>query len=104
MCWPTRCSPANRILNIFSIAAAGPWANGGAWLRPLTERYLKQFGSVGRPRHREVVAFLRTDKGLQRALAKCSDAMSAGERLNLSEHASRGGRGALGATGYGNSW
>jgi hypothetical protein len=42
------------------------------WLRPLTDRYLKKFGTA-RPRRREAVDFLRNDIGLRRASAKYSD-------------------------------
>ena len=43
------------------------------WLRPLTERYLRKFGTRTRPRHREVSQFLREDAGLWRAWAKHAD-------------------------------
>ena len=43
------------------------------WLRPLTERYLANFGTATRPRHREVIQFLRQDAGLQRAWSKYSE-------------------------------
>lgn len=43
------------------------------WLRPLTARYLANFGPVLRPRHRDVITFLQGDKPFQRALAKYSD-------------------------------
>ena len=56
------------------------------WLRPLCQRYLKEFGVSGRPRHREVLVFLRGDKGLRRALAKHSDVISGGEWLGVSQH------------------
>jgi RNA-directed DNA polymerase len=43
-----------------------PWR----WLRPLTRRYLNQFGIGTRPRQRDVVQFLRNDPGFQRARSK----------------------------------
>jgi len=43
-----------------------PWR----WLRPLAARYVAAFGGKTRPRHRDVVQFLRNDAGLQRAWAK----------------------------------
>jgi hypothetical protein len=39
---------------------------GKRWVRSLVERYLEAFGNR-RPRHRQVAAFLREDRGLQRA-------------------------------------
>ena len=42
------------------------------WLRPLSQRYLKTFGAEARPRHRDVVRFLRDDGGLRRAWSKYS--------------------------------
>ena len=58
---------------------------GGSWrwLRPLCQRYLKQFGADERPRHREVVAFLGSDVGLQRALARYSDVIPGAGWLGL---------------------
>lgn len=44
-----------------------PWR----WIRPLAHRYLKTFGNA-RPRHRDVVRFLRNDSGLQRVRSKYS--------------------------------
>jgi hypothetical protein len=43
-----------------------PWR----WLRPLAERYVAAFAAKTRPRHRDVVQFLRSDPGFQRARAK----------------------------------
>jgi RNA-directed DNA polymerase len=45
------------------------------WIRPLTERYLKKFGET-RPRHREVMQFLRSDVGLLRVWLKHSEELS----------------------------
>jgi RNA-directed DNA polymerase len=45
-------------------ALGRPWR----WLRPLARRYLKAFEGRTRPRHRDVVQFLRADQGLQRAI------------------------------------
>jgi len=46
------------------------------WLRPLTQRYLTKFGTGARPRHRDVVEFLRTDAGLRHAQSKYSEQLS----------------------------
>src|SRR5215469_13198081 len=43
------------------------------WLRSLAERYIKAFDQGTRPRQREVIAFLRSDRGLERARAKYGD-------------------------------
>jgi hypothetical protein len=43
------------------------------WVHPLAQRYLRKFGTGTRPRHRDVVQFLRDDAGLQRARSKYSD-------------------------------
>src|ERR1700722_20047850 len=43
-----------------------PWR----WLRPLALRYLAKFAAGTRPRHRDVVLFLKNDSGFQRACAK----------------------------------
>ena len=51
------------------------------WLRPLTQRYLKKFGTATRPRHREVVLFLHNDVGLRRAWLKYSDEFAVAEFL-----------------------
>lgn len=40
------------------------------WLRPLAERYLKTFGAGTRPRQRDVVQFLSSDRGFDRARSK----------------------------------
>jgi RNA-directed DNA polymerase len=40
------------------------------WLRPLAKRYLKIFTGRPRPRHRDVVQFLRHDSQLQRILSR----------------------------------
>jgi hypothetical protein len=40
------------------------------WLRPLIHRYLKAMGHGTRPRHGDVVHFLRRDRGLRRALGR----------------------------------
>ena len=37
------------------------------WLTPLSQRYLNRFSGGIRPRHRDVVQFLRTDRGFRRA-------------------------------------
>ena len=43
------------------------------WIRSLAQRYVKAFDHGTRPRHREVVRFLRSDVGLQRAFRKYRD-------------------------------
>jgi len=40
------------------------------WLKPLARRYLKAFGSDGRPTHRDVVRFLVRDDGLKYAFER----------------------------------
>ena len=40
------------------------------WIRPLAQRYLTSFEGRSRPRHRDVVDFLRNDPGLKRAQSK----------------------------------
>src|SRR5437899_6057743 len=49
------------------------------WLHPLAERYAAVFGSGIRPRHRDVVVFLRQDEGFSRARAKY------GRRITIAE-------------------
>ena len=49
------------------------------WIRPLALRYLDKFGTGLRPRHRDVVRFLRGDAGFQRARSKYSDKLLASE-------------------------
>jgi RNA-directed DNA polymerase len=51
------------------------------WIRPLALRYLEQFGTGTRPRHRDVVQFLRNDAGFQRARSKYSDELLVKEML-----------------------
>src|SRR5437016_1656251 len=43
-----------------------PWR----WLRPLARRYVEATAGRTRPRHRDVVEFLRTDPGFRLAHAK----------------------------------
>ena len=43
-----------------------PWR----WLGPLAARYVEAFGTGTRPRHRDVVQFLRGDSGFRQARAK----------------------------------
>lgn len=50
------------------------------WIRPLTERYLKEFRGT-RPRHREVIQFLRADAGLLRVWLRHSEELSVIELL-----------------------
>ncbi len=51
------------------------------WIRPLALRYLDKFGAGARPRHRDVVRFLRGDARFQRALSKYSDQLLVNEVL-----------------------
>ncbi len=45
------------------------------WVRPLAQRYLASFAGRIRPRHRDVVVFLKNDQGLRRAWSKYSDVL-----------------------------
>jgi hypothetical protein len=40
------------------------------WLRPLSQRYLNEFGTGTRPRQREVAQFLSSDRGFELARSK----------------------------------
>jgi hypothetical protein len=51
------------------------------WVRPLALRYLGKFGTGTRPRHRDVVQFLRNDPGFQSARSKYSDELLVKEVL-----------------------
>ena len=51
------------------------------WIRPLALRYLGTFGVATRPRHRDVIQFLRNDAGFQRALSKYPDELLVKEML-----------------------
>lgn len=46
------------------------------WLRPLAKRYLKHFGGHTRPRHRDVVRFIKHDAAFQRIWRKHERGMS----------------------------
>ena len=50
------------------------------WIRPLTERYLREFRGT-RPRHREVIQFLKGDAGLLHVWLKHSEELSVKESL-----------------------
>src|SRR5258708_30395581 len=52
-----------------------PWR----WLGPLAARYVEAFAAGVRPRHRDVVRFLRNDTGFQRARAKYRHELSIAE-------------------------
>jgi hypothetical protein len=54
------------IVDRLSVTLGRRWA----WLRPLAERYVKFVSGKTRPRQREVVQFLRHDRGLRRACSK----------------------------------
>jgi RNA-directed DNA polymerase len=59
-----------------------PWR----WLRPLAVRYLDRFAEGIRPRHRDVVQFLKNDSGFQRARAKYFQELSVDQWLNDPPH------------------
>jgi RNA-directed DNA polymerase len=50
------------------------------WLRPLARRYAEAFGSA-HPRRRDVVRFLRADRGFRRARSEYSAELSVAKRL-----------------------
>ena len=52
-----------------------PWR----WLQPLAVRYVESFAAGLRPRHREVVRFLRDDPGFRRAWVKYGHELSIAE-------------------------
>ncbi|HEY2171800.1 MAG TPA: reverse transcriptase family protein [Candidatus Angelobacter sp.] len=54
------------IVSRASFALGKPWR----WLRPLAKRYLKVVAGRPRPRHRDVVQFLRNDSQLRRILSR----------------------------------
>jgi len=54
------------IVSRASLALGKPWR----WLRPLARRYLKIFTAHPRPRHRDVVQFIRRDSQFQRIWSK----------------------------------
>ena len=66
-----------------------PWR----WLRPLAARYAAAFGGKARPRHRDVVLFLRNDSGLRRAWAKCRDELSIRSLFSVNSSGNRVARG-----------
>ena len=55
-----------------------PWR----WLGPVAKRYVKQFGGRTRPRHGDVVRFLRQDAGLREAWKKYSREISVKQWLH----------------------
>jgi len=55
------------------------------WVRPLARRYQEKFGAGTRPRHREVVLFLRNDAGFERAWSKHSAELVIADPLKLSQ-------------------
>lgn len=60
------------IVSRASLALGKPWR----WLRPLAKRYLKVVAGHPRPRHRDVVHFLRHDPQLQSLLSRHHRALS----------------------------
>jgi RNA-directed DNA polymerase len=63
---------AEEILGRCSRTLGRPWP----WLRPLARRYVKAFAGRVRPRRRDVVRFLREDRGFERARSKYSSELS----------------------------
>lgn len=58
------CEPdSGAIVRSAGIALGHPWR----WLRPVAGRFVESFGGLTRPRHNEVVDFLRNDPAFQRA-------------------------------------
>ncbi len=51
------------------------------WVGSLAQRYVDAIGDGAYPRHRDVVEFLRGDKGCRRALAKYRDELVVVRRL-----------------------
>ena len=62
-----------------------PWR----WLRPLALRYLDRFATATRPRHRDVVLFLKNDFGFQRALREIFHELAVDQWLTSAAHAAR---------------
>jgi RNA-directed DNA polymerase len=58
-----------------------PWR----WLGPLAKRYVKQFGGHARPRHSDVVRFLRQDSGLRETWQKYFHEINVKQWLNEPE-------------------
>jgi hypothetical protein len=71
-------------MNIDLVAARGMRTLGRRWrwLRPLARRYVTAFHGGVRPASRDVVRFLKTDQGLQRACSKYSHQLSVKHWLN----------------------
>src|SRR5580692_9062846 len=51
------------------------------WVGSLAQRYVEAMGAGVYPRHRDVVEFLRGDKGFRRAVAKYRDELVVARRL-----------------------
>jgi RNA-directed DNA polymerase len=51
------------------------------WLQPLAKRYVERMTGGTRPRHRDVVQFLRDDKPFRRVRAKYADELTVAQRL-----------------------
>jgi RNA-directed DNA polymerase len=56
------------------------------WLRPLARRYLEAIAHRSHPRHREVVRFLRDDKGFRRVGEKYAGELALVQRLVGASH------------------
>jgi RNA-directed DNA polymerase len=56
------------------------------WLPPLARRYVKAFSGHTRPRHRDVIQFLRKDSGFNRAQLKYRDELSLQRWLTEPQH------------------
>lgn len=61
------------------------------WIGPLTRRYLEKFGSLTRPRRREVIQFLRADVSLRRALERYASELSRAEITSIPQQMMSGG-------------
>jgi len=61
-----------QIIARLSLTLGRPWR----WLRPLAQRYVKAVSGKTRPRHREVVQFLRRDSSFRRAWRKYAHEIS----------------------------
>jgi RNA-directed DNA polymerase len=63
------------------LRATGMLGSPWRWLKPLAQRYLEAHTGQTRPRHRDVVRFLRRDKGFRRAQSKYFHELSIEHRL-----------------------
>src|SRR5258708_620744 len=66
-----------KIVDRLSLTLGRRWR----WLGPLAQRYVKFVSARTRPRHREVVQFLRRDPGFRRAWSKHAHEISVDQSL-----------------------